>query len=111
MKTAVRYKDKGAALKYLDEYFENGGTVKGIKQSFAMLNPMYGYTGKDTIEKGKAFIASLAPEEQDKLKIAQEFYEEDLMLPEKVLSALGKKGITDEEAKNVLNNYIKAMCK
>ena len=91
MKTAVRYKDKEAALKYLDEYFENGGTVKGIKQSFATLNPMYGFTGKDTSEKGEAFIASLTDDEKEKLKIAQDYYENDLMLPENVLDKLGKK--------------------
>lgn len=111
MKTAVRYKDEDAALKYLDEYFENGGTVKGIKQSFATLNPMYGYTGKDTIEKGKAFIKSLTSDEREKLLIAQDYYENDLMLPENVLDKLGRKGITDEEAKNVLKGYIRAKCK
>ena len=90
MKTAVRYKDRDAALKYLDEYFENGGTVKGIKQSFATLNPMYGFTSKDTAEKGEAFIASLTEDQKEKLKIAQDYYENDLMLPENVLAKLGK---------------------
>lgn len=32
MKKAVRLKDKKAALKYLDEYYENGGPGKGIKK-------------------------------------------------------------------------------
>ncbi|MBR6603860.1 MAG: hypothetical protein IKK94_07580, partial [Clostridia bacterium] len=111
MKKAVRYKDKEAALKYLDQYFENGGTAGGIKKSFTMLNPMYGFTGKDTAEKGVAFIASLTEDQKEKLKIAQDYYESDLMLPENVLELLGKKDITDEEAKNVLKNYIKAKCK
>jgi len=111
MKTAIRYNDKKAALKYLDEYFENGGTGKGIKQSFATLNPMYGYTSKDNIEKGNAFVASLTDEEKEKLKIAQDFYEKELMLPESVSSRLGKKDLTDEEAKNLLRNYINSQCK
>lgn len=111
MKTAIRYNDKKAALKYLDEYFEHGGTGKGIKQSFATLNPMYGYTSKDTIEKGEAFVASLTDEEKEKLKIAQDFYEKELMLPESVSSRLGKKDLTDEEAKNLLRNYINSQCK
>lgn len=111
MKTAIRYNDKKAALKYLDEYFEHGGTGKGIKQSFATLNPMYGYTSKDTIEKGNAFIASLTDDEKEKLKIAQDYYEKELMLPESVSSRLGKKDITDEEAKNLLRNYINSQCK
>ena len=111
MKTAIRYKDKKAALKYLDEYFENGGTAKGIAQSMDMLNPMYGYTGKDTIEKGEAFVASLSEEEKEKLKIAQDYYEKDLMLPEEVTARLRKKDITEEEAKNLLRNYINSQCK
>lgn len=111
MKTAIRYNDKKAALKYLDEYFEQGGTGKGVKQSFATLNPMYGYTSKDTIEKGNAFVASLTDDEKEKLKIAQDFYEKELMLPENVSSRLGKKDITDEEAKNLLRNYINSQCK
>ena len=111
MKTAVRYKDKAAALKYLDKYFENGGSAKGIKQSFSMLNPMYGYTGEKNIEGGKAFIASLTPEQKEKLKIAQDYYENELSLPEDVLALLGKKDITDEEAKNVLRKYINSKCK
>ena len=111
MKRAIKYKDKDAALKYLDRYFENGGTAKGIKQSLATLNPMYGYTSKDTAEKGEAFIASLSADEKAKLKIAQEYYESELMLPENVSDKLGKKGITEIQAKNVLINYINAKCK
>ena len=111
MKTAIRYKDKKAALKYLDQYFENGGTAKGIKQSIAALSPMYGFTSKDTIEKGEEFIASLTDEQKEKLQVAQDYYENDLMLPENVSNMLGKKDITDEEAKNVLRNYISAKCK
>ena len=111
MKLAIRYKDKQAALKYLDEYFANGGTGNGIVQSFATLDPMYGYTGKDTIEKGEAFIASLSDEEKEKLRIAQEYYETELMLPENVAALLRKKNITDEEAKNLLISFINGQCK
>ena len=110
MKTAIRYKDKKAALKYLDEYFENGGTAKGISQSIEMLNPMYGYTGKDTIAKGQEFVNSLSDDEKDKLKIAIDYYENDLMLPENVSAMLRKKGITDEQAKNLLTKYINSRC-
>ena len=111
MKQAVRYKDKDAALKYLDEYFENGGTGKGIKQSISMMNPIYGFTGKDSAEELDKFIATLTDEQKEKLKIAQDYYENDLMLPEKVSELLGKKDITDEEAKNVLRKYINSKCK
>lgn len=111
MKTAIRYKDKEAALKYLDEYFENGGTGKGIAQSISMLNPMYGFTGKETAAKGEAFVASLSEDDKEKLKIAQRYYEDDLMLPEKVATMLRQKGITNEKAKNLLRNYIATKCK
>ena len=111
MKKAVKYKDKETALKYLDEYFENGGTAKGITQSFSTLNPMYGFTGKDTIQKGEAFIATLTPEEKEKLKMAQDYYEKELMLPENVSKLLGKKDMTEERAKNLLKEYINSQCK
>ena len=111
MKTAIRYRDKKAALKYPDRYFENVGTAKGIKQSIAALSPMYGFTSKETIEKGEKFIASLTDEQKEKLQVAQDYYENDLMLPENVSNMLGKKDVTDEEAKNVLRNNISAKCK
>ena len=112
MKKAVRFKDKKAALKYLDEYFEHGGTAKGIKTSISTLNPMYGFlSGKDSAEKINAFTSSLSEAEKEKLKIAQDFYDEDLALPENVLKLLGKKGITEEEATNVLKNYIDGKCR
>jgi hypothetical protein len=111
MKLAVRYNDKKAALKYLDQYFENGGTGRGITQSFATLNPMYGFTGKDTIEKGKLFVKSLDDNEKQKLKIALKYYEDELMLPPNVIELLKKKNITDSEAKNVLKKYINSKIK
>lgn len=111
MKLAVRYNDKKAALKYLDQYFENGGTGKGITQSFATLNPMYGFTGKDTIEKGKLFVKSLDDNEKQKLKIALKYYEDELMLPPNVTTLLKKKNITDSQAKNVLKKYINSKIK
>lgn len=112
MKKAVRLKDKKAALKYLDEYFEHGGTAKGIKTSISTLNPMYGFlSGKDSAEKINAFTSSLSDAEKEKLKIAQDFYDEDLELPENVLKLLGKKEITEEEATNVLKNYMEGKCR
>lgn len=75
MKLAVKYKDKAAAMKYLKQYFENGGTGKGIVQSFDALNPMYGFTGKETMERGQEFMKSLNSNERAKLEIAQRYYE------------------------------------
>lgn len=50
-------------------------------------------------------------EEKEKLKIAQEYYEKDLMMPENVLALLGKKGVTEEDAKKIMKAYIKSKCK
>ena len=111
MKLAVRYNDKKAALKYLEQYFENGGTGRGIIQSFSTLNPLYGFTGKDTMEKGEQFVKSLDDSEKQKLKIAQQYYEDELMLPDNVTALLKKKNITDTEAKNVLKKYINSKIK
>lgn len=111
MKTAVKYKDEEVAYKYLDEYFDNGGTARGLRQSLSTLNPLYGFTSKDTYEKGIKFIASLTEEEKEKLKIAHEYYEKDLMMPEEVLALLGRKGVTEEDAKKIMKAYIKAKCK
>ena len=110
MKQAIRYKDEKKALKYLDEYFENGGTAKGIKQSMAMLHPLYGYTSEETYEKGKKFLASLTEEEKEKLIIAYDYYEENLKLPENVTQYLNDK-TTTEQAKRLLSAYIKVQCK
>ena len=107
-KLAMRYKDQRAALKYLDQYFEYGGTGKGIVQSFASLNPMYGFTGKNTIEKGQEFVASLSDNEKEKLKTAQDYFDRELDLPMDIKLLLGKKDITDVEAKNLLTKYVKS---
>jgi len=106
LKLAVRDKDKTAALKYLEQYFEHGGTGRGVAQSFEMLNPMYGFTGKDTMEKGQEFVNFLNENEKEKLKIAQRYYEDEIMLPEILMQKLRKKDITNQEAKTLLSSYI-----
>ena len=111
MRKAIKYKDKEAALKYLDKYFESGGTAKGLEQSIRMMDPMYGFNGKETKAKGNEFISTLTPEEKDKLETAISYYENDLKLPENVAHQLRREGITEEQAKNYLRNYINAKCK
>ena len=106
MKLAIKYGDKKSALKYLDEYFEKGGSGDGIVKSFATMNPMYGFTSKANLEKGKEFMNFLTDNEKEKLQIAQSYYEQTLSLPVNVEQQLKKKGITDDEAKNVIRNYI-----
>ncbi|MCL2158361.1 MAG: hypothetical protein FWH48_03025, partial [Oscillospiraceae bacterium] len=110
MKLAVRYGDEKAALKYLNQYFENGGTGRGIAQSFAALNPMYGFTGKETMEKGQQFVASLDDNEKKKLEIAQRYYDSDLALPAGLAQKL-RGGLSDAEARNLLAGYIRATAK
>lgn len=38
-------------------------------------DPMYGFTGEATQEKGQHFISSLTSNEKEKLGIAQSYYE------------------------------------
>ena len=85
---------------------EHGGTGRGVADSFEMLNPMYGFTGKDTMEKGEQFVNFLNENEKEKLKIAQRYYEDEIMLPEMLMQKLRKKDITNQEAKTLLSSYI-----
>jgi hypothetical protein len=108
MKLAMKYKDQKAALKYLNQYFEYGGTGRGVVDSFASLNPMYGFTSKSTMEKGQEFVASLNDNERVKLKIAQDYFDRELDLPADIKELLKKKDISDVEAKNLLTKYVKS---
>ena len=110
MKKSIKYKDEEKAFKYLNDYFEAGGSVKGIKQSLNMLNPMYGFLGKDTKAKGEEWIKSMSDDEREKLRIAQKYYDNNLALEDDISVALGKCE-TEEEAKTLLEKYIKQRCK
>jgi hypothetical protein len=72
-KLALRYEDEKASEKYLKEYYNLGGTDKGLKQSLAALDPLY----KLSKNEGE-FLKSLTLKEKEKLKLAQEYYKEVL---------------------------------
>jgi len=69
-RTALRYQDEEAMLYYMQQYFERGGTKKGLQQSLENLNPLAGMNKKDQV----AFTAQLTPEDLDKLIKALVFY-------------------------------------
>ena len=106
MKQAMKYDDKEKAVKYAEDYFKAGGTAKGFKQSMAYLNPMYGFTSKTTQEKGEQFIASLSETEKIKFKIAMNYYENDLQIPDSVCELI-KKAPSEDAARRIIINYIR----
>jgi hypothetical protein len=69
-RTALRYGDEDAMVYYMNEYFKMGGTKKGLLRSLDNLNPLAGIAKKDRA----AFVASLSPEDLDKLVKAMVFY-------------------------------------
>ncbi len=73
-KLSLKFKDKGAADKYLKEYVALGGTEKGIKISLGRMHPTGGLSKKDI----QTFIRTLTGEDQAKLKMAVQFYKESL---------------------------------
>jgi len=48
IKLAMRYGDKEAAEKYLLDYINKGGTVKGLNTSLKSLSPVYGLNEAQT---------------------------------------------------------------
>lgn len=71
-KLALKYGDKAAAEKYFKEYFDNGGTAKGIRQSLGTMYPLYGLT---ETELG-GFVAWLTEEERETLDKAIAYYKD-----------------------------------
>jgi len=67
---AVQWGDDDAAERWLEAYYERGGTPKGIKQSEARGSPLGSLSEKDQ----KAFMAELTDKEQETLAIAEDWY-------------------------------------
>jgi len=72
LKLALKYKDKVATDKYMTEYVNLGGTQKGLSQSLKMMHPLY---GMNAVER-KDFLDSLNSEDNEKVKMAERFYNE-----------------------------------
>lgn len=73
-KLALKYKDKIAADKYLQEYSLAGGTGDGLLNSITRMHPLLSMNPDDMAE----FTTSLDEEGQRKLKMAERFWEETL---------------------------------
>lgn len=74
-KTAIRYKDKVAAEKYLREYANLGGTRKSFDQSLASLHPLYGLNRQEQ----KQFMDSLSEDERIRVERAIKFYTDNFI--------------------------------
>jgi hypothetical protein len=71
LKLAMRYGDKRATQKYLEEYVMLGGTAQGMERSLKALDPLYGLG-----DNKKKFIGSLKGDQLNQLKMAEEFYQD-----------------------------------
>jgi len=81
-KLALRYKNKEQADKFLKQYYEYGGSEKGMMRSLDTLHPLSGIAKKDR----DAFTKTLTPRERDKLNKALKYYNDVLrqgMYPQK----------------------------
>ena len=71
-KTALRYKDKAAMKRYLKEYAELDGTMKGFKSSIKAMDPLHGLSVKEK----KQFLKWLSEDDKKFLKKAMKYYRE-----------------------------------
>jgi N12 class adenine-specific DNA methylase len=62
--------DAAGAKKWLERYYELGGTKEGLDKSLEMAHPLQ----MVPVEKREAFVASLSPDQQQKLKKAEDWY-------------------------------------
>jgi len=74
---AMRYDDYEATIKYMAEYLNHGGTLRGIKQSLEGMNPLSELNANEKI----AFVASLDAEGLAKFVRALRFWEELVTVP------------------------------
>jgi hypothetical protein len=68
---ALKYGDFEAAKRYLNKYYELGGTGRTMKQSIKRAHPM----GSLPLKHRFKFRQSLTPEKQQTLKVALEWYD------------------------------------
>ena len=112
MKQAMRYGETNKALKFLDDYFEAGGTGNGFEKSMQRLDPMYGYKSDDKKGEWQEFKNSLDEAGYNKLRAAFDYYEDYLKLPDNIIKVLRRYKDTpadNKKAKIILTNHINAM--
>ena len=71
-KTALRYKDKAAMKRYLQEYAQLDGTRKGFEKSIKAMDPLSGLSVKEK----KQFLKWLSEDDKKFLKKAMKYYRE-----------------------------------
>ena len=70
LKRAMRWGDVAAIRKYATRYAQQGGSVKGFRQSIRSFEPIYGLKGSDAA----AFRAWLTGDQSRKLERAESYY-------------------------------------
>jgi hypothetical protein len=83
VKLSMKYGDKEAFKKYLNEYWEAGGTPVDIIKTMEKMHPLNGLSEADQ----RQFILSLNKDQQRKLALATEFHKKTLINPNEVLTA------------------------
>lgn len=73
-KRAKRFNDEAAERKWLAEYVKLGGTLRGMKQSIEMSEPLGGMSKKDRI----SFLRSLTPDDREALALARRWYASEM---------------------------------
>ena len=69
---ALRYNDMDAAMKYMAEYLNMGGTLRGLRRSLEAMHPLSQLNQAEKVE----FVLGLDEEGQSKFVKALKFYEE-----------------------------------
>jgi hypothetical protein len=74
IRNSLRWRDHEAFVKFATDYAEAGGTAQNLQQSLDMLHPL---AGLDEAEQTD-FIESLSEDDQDRLILAVEYWEETM---------------------------------
>jgi hypothetical protein len=85
----------------MNDYFDEGGTGRGLVQSLAYLDPRYGISKEDE----EKFYGSMNESDRDKFDLGVEFYEKYLELPSAVKSYL-RNTKDAEKAREYMATYI-----
>ena len=72
IKTAMRYKDKAAIKRYIQEYAKLDGTAQGLKNSLKAMNPLSNLSAKEK----KEFLEWLSDDDKKFLRQAMKYYRE-----------------------------------
>ena len=68
----MRYKDKAAIKRYIQEYAKLDGTAQGLKNSLKAMNPLSNLSAKEK----KEFLEWLSDDDKKFLRQAMKYYRE-----------------------------------